>query len=88
MWFDCEFPGPEGARDDRTILSTSPEKDDTHWHQTVVLLPDRCVCVYVSHECVCARACLCGWVGVAGWVVGRVDGYGCTGVCLGACARV
>jgi hypothetical protein len=41
LWFDCIFAGPPGCEDDITTLSTAPGAPDTHWHQTVVLLPDR-----------------------------------------------
>lgn len=37
------FPGPSDSAEDVTVLSTAPTAPDTHWHQTVVLLPDRCL---------------------------------------------
>lgn len=39
IWFDCEFPINEEA-DDSVVLSTSPHHPQTHWMQTVVVLPD------------------------------------------------
>lgn len=39
IWFDCEFPISEDAGES-VVLSTSPLNPDTHWMQTVVVLPD------------------------------------------------
>ena len=36
-WFDVEF---DSGGEKRVVLSTSPSSPDTHWHQTVVILPD------------------------------------------------
>lgn len=43
IWFDCEFPIIET---DSVILNTGPSQPETHWKQTVVLLPEQ------SHEIV------------------------------------
>lgn len=39
IWFDCEFPIVESSGDS-VVLSTSPMAQQTHWMQTVVVLPE------------------------------------------------
>lgn len=38
MWFDCEFPINDDG--DSIVLSTSPKSNETHWKQTVIVLPE------------------------------------------------
>lgn len=38
IWFECEFP-PDDSRNS-VVLSTSPLAPQTHWKQTVIVLPD------------------------------------------------
>lgn len=38
IWFDCEFPIDDAG--DSVVLSTGPRCPQTHWQQTVVVLPD------------------------------------------------
>jgi len=37
-WFEVIFEG--NTEDETVILSTSPDKEETHWKQTVFMLPD------------------------------------------------
>lgn len=38
IWFECEFPPDDSGNS--VVLSTSPFSPQTHWKQTVVVLPD------------------------------------------------
>lgn len=38
IWFECEFPADDDGSS--VVLSTSPFSPQTHWKQTVVVLPD------------------------------------------------
>lgn len=38
IWFDCEFPLNDAG--DSVVLSTGPKFAQTHWQQTVVVLPE------------------------------------------------
>ncbi|CAG7734241.1 unnamed protein product [Allacma fusca] len=38
LWFTCSFP-PAGEGEDPPELSTAPWDEETHWKQTVILLP-------------------------------------------------
>lgn len=40
LWFRCVFPGPAGNEEDCIVLDTSPGQPQTHWKQSVILLPD------------------------------------------------
>ncbi|XP_014284743.1 uncharacterized protein Art8 [Halyomorpha halys] len=39
IWFDVKFPVPTGS----VVLSTSPYGPETHWKQTVIVLPDEII---------------------------------------------
>uniref|UniRef100_A0A182J705 type I protein arginine methyltransferase n=1 Tax=Anopheles atroparvus TaxID=41427 RepID=A0A182J705_ANOAO len=43
IWFDCTFPTDETGGQTKTevILSTNPSAPETHWKQTVILLPEQ-----------------------------------------------
>lgn len=38
IWFECEFPASDSGAS--VVLSTSPFAPQTHWKQTVIVLPD------------------------------------------------
>lgn len=38
IWFECEFPPDDNGSS--VVLSTSPLSPQTHWKQTVIVLPD------------------------------------------------
>lgn len=38
IWFNCQFPTK--PQSDVVELSTSPFDEDTHWKQTVIVLPE------------------------------------------------
>lgn len=40
IWFDCEFPIASDIDEHSTVLSTSPKMLETHWKQTVIVLPE------------------------------------------------
>ena len=40
IWFDCSFPTADSHIVNQVVLSTSPNSPQTHWKQTVILLPD------------------------------------------------
>ncbi|KFB43014.1 AGAP008846-PA-like protein [Anopheles sinensis] len=43
IWFDCTFPAAESDEQmsSEVILSTNPSAPETHWKQTVILLPEQ-----------------------------------------------
>ncbi|XP_066139230.1 protein arginine N-methyltransferase 6 isoform X1 [Euwallacea fornicatus] len=41
LWFTCTFPFPKGPGNSEPVtLSTEPEEPDTHWKQTLIVLPN------------------------------------------------
>ncbi|XP_072942719.1 uncharacterized protein Art8 [Epargyreus clarus] len=39
VWFECNFPKLTSGDGERVVLSTGPESEQTHWKQTVIMLP-------------------------------------------------
>lgn len=41
LWFTCTFPFPKGPDNlEPVTLSTEPEEPETHWKQTLIVLPN------------------------------------------------
>lgn len=41
LWFTCTFPFPRGPNNSEPVsLSTEPDEPETHWKQTLIVLPN------------------------------------------------